>query len=67
MLKIIWKYIVFDAGLSVFCWRKLYLTIKKATRIWIYEQIVNENTLCNCFSITNIVGQNIILKKQTET
>ena len=34
----------------------------------VYEQIVdNEGELSNCFSINQLVGQNIISKNQTET
>ena len=29
--------------------------------------IDNEGELSNCFSINQLVGQNVILKKQTET
>ena len=55
-----------------------YLTIRQ--RAWVVnEQIVNkaqpswlslidnEGELSNCFSINQLVGQNIILKKWTET
>ena len=31
------------------------------------KQIVNESKLSNCFTIDQLVGQNIILKKRIET
>ena len=55
-----------------------YLTIRQQARV-VYEQIVNEaqpswlsfidseGKLSNCFSINQLVGLNIILKKRTET
>ena len=57
--------------------RKFYLTIRRAQVV--YEQIINEaqlswlslidneGKLSNCFSINQLVGQNVILKNRTET
>ena len=36
-------------------------------RAWSYVYINNEGELSNCFSINQLVGQNIILNNRTET